>query len=67
MFIASPFHKALSLGQEWDQSEIECIAANRDFEIGKSSLMMRACRVLGPAWIVGAVFVICAWIEQINA
>jgi hypothetical protein len=34
--------------------KIVCIAINGDFEIGKSSLMMRAGRVLGPAWIAVA-------------
>jgi SEFIR domain-containing protein len=31
---------------------IVCIAINGDFEIGKSSLMMRAAGVLGPDWII---------------
>src|SRR4029077_5908247 len=35
----------------FDDPKIVCIAIDGDFEIGKSSLMMRAARVLGPDWI----------------
>jgi hypothetical protein len=35
-----------------DDPKIVCIAINGDYEIGKSSLMMRVGRVLGPTWIV---------------
>jgi hypothetical protein len=40
------------LAEFLDDSKIVCVAIDGDFEIGKSSLMMRASRVLGPDWIV---------------
>lgn len=40
------------LAEFLDDPKIVCIAINGNFEIGKSSLMMRAGRVLGPGWIV---------------
>jgi hypothetical protein len=39
------------LAEFLDNPEIVCIAINGDFQIGKSSLMMRAARVLGSDWI----------------
>jgi hypothetical protein len=39
------------LAEFLDDPKIVCIAINGDFEIGKSSLMIRSARVLGPDWI----------------